>query len=102
MAQEWQQALHDGACSSAADLARKLRTSRARVTQVLQLLKLESDVLNAIAALGDPLPSRFITERMLRSIIHHSVEEQREALGRILTKRAEYCGPTFDTTERSL
>jgi hypothetical protein len=88
VAQEWQQALHNGTYSSAADLARKLGISRARVTQVLHLLKLESDVLNGIAILGDPLPSRFITERMLRSIIHHSVEEQRQALGRKLTNRA--------------
>jgi hypothetical protein len=86
MAQEWQQALHNGAYSSAADLARKLGISRARVTQVLHLLKLEPDVLNAIAAFGDPLHSRSITQRMLRSIVHHSAEEQRQDLGRILTK----------------
>jgi hypothetical protein len=114
VAQEWQRALQNGAYSSAADLARKLGVSRARVTQVLHLLKLERflsrcmgstsvflcgqalphsyapymrvktaiepDVLNAIVAFDDPLPSRSITERMLKSIVHHSAEEQRREL----------------------
>jgi hypothetical protein len=93
MAQEWQQALHNGTYSSAADLARKLGISRARVAQVLHLLKLEPDALNAIAAFGDPLPSRAITERMLRSIVHHSAEEQRRELQRILTKVGQLLEP---------
>jgi hypothetical protein len=102
LAQEWQQALDNGACSSAADLARELGISRARVTQVLHLLKLEPDVLNAVAAIGDPLPLRSITERLLRSIVHHSAEEQRQDLRRILTRVGQIYEPPFDTSERSL
>jgi ParB-like chromosome segregation protein Spo0J len=102
VAQEWQQALQNGAGSSAADLARKLGISRARVTQVLHLLKLAPDVLNAIAALGDPLPSRAITERMLRSIVHHSAEEQRQELRRLLTTAGQNVGAPFDISERTL
>jgi hypothetical protein len=102
VAQEWQQALHNEACSSAADLARKLGISRARVTQVLHLLKLEPDVLNTIAAFGDPLPSRSITERLLRSMVDHSAEEQRQELRRILTRVGQILVPPLDTSERSL
>jgi hypothetical protein len=53
---------------------------------VLHLLKLAPDVLNAIAALGDPLLSRIITERTLRSIIHRSADEQLQEIGRVLAK----------------
>lgn len=41
-----------GECASRADLARKLGVSRARVTQVLGLLELKPEV---VEALGDPL-----------------------------------------------
>jgi hypothetical protein len=102
VAEEWQQTLQNGACSSAADLARKLGISRARVTQVLHLLKLPPDVLNAIVAFGDPLPSRSITEHMLRPIVHRSAEEQRQALRRILTKVGQISESAFDTSDPSV
>jgi hypothetical protein len=86
LAQEWQQALRSGEHGSQAEFARKLSISRARVTQVLHLLKLTPDVLNIIAALGDPLPSRIIAERTLRSMVHRPAAEQRQELGKILTK----------------
>jgi hypothetical protein len=65
VAQEWQGIL-DHENYTPADLARKFRVSRARVTQYLRLLRLTSDVLRLIGALGDPLPKPIITERMLR------------------------------------
>jgi hypothetical protein len=89
LAQEWQQALNSGEYSTQADFARQHGVSRARVTQVLHLLNLTSDVLYTIAALGDPLPSRIITERSLRSVIHRSADEQRQTIGRILTNGAQ-------------
>lgn len=55
-------------CSSAAELARKLEVSRARVSQILGLLQLSPEVVDKIVALGDPLPRPFITERKLRRI----------------------------------
>lgn len=63
IAQEWQQMLGTKERSSQADLARKLRVSGARVTQVLGLLSLAPDVVQALAALGDPLPKPVVTER---------------------------------------
>ncbi|MCD4728627.1 MAG: hypothetical protein K8R46_13255 [Pirellulales bacterium] len=49
-----------------ADLARELGVSRARVTQVLNLLKLPKDVLVKAKAVGDPMLGRVVTERKLR------------------------------------
>jgi len=76
LAQEWQKALENGDCSCPADLARKLRVSDARVTQVLRVLRLAQEVLKAIAALGDPLPSPLVTERRLRPLVNLPPEEQ--------------------------
>jgi hypothetical protein len=87
VAQEWQETLRSGTYSSAADLARKLRISRARVTQVLSLLRLPPDVLNAMAALGDPLPFPILTERRLRAIMNLSMEEQAPEIRKLLARR---------------
>ncbi len=81
LAQEWQKALSNGDSSRPADLARKLGVSRARVTQVLRLLNLAPEVLKAIAALGDPLPSPIVTERRLRPIVNLPADEQRRRVG---------------------
>ena len=62
------------------DLARKLGVSRARVTQILSLLKLDSLILQELEKLGDPLKSRIITERMLRSYVNKSQQEQKVLL----------------------
>jgi len=81
LAQEWRKALSNGDCSSQASLARSLGLSRARVTQGLRLLRLAPDVLKAaLAALGDPLPSRILTERMLRPIVNLSPRAQKRWL----------------------
>ncbi len=83
-AQEWQKSLTNEDCSSRAELARKLGVSRARVTQVLRLLKLAPEVLEALADLGDPLPTPIVTERKLRPIVNLPVEEQRREVNVIL------------------
>jgi len=63
-----------------ADLARKLGISRARVTQILRLLKLDSLLVQELERLGDPLKSEIITERMLRPCVNKSFREQKELL----------------------
>ena len=50
-----------------ADLARKLGVSRARVTQILNLLKLPEELKEEIKAMGDYWGIRLVTERMLRN-----------------------------------
>ncbi|MCL4466968.1 MAG: hypothetical protein M1401_04230 [Chloroflexi bacterium] len=80
LAQEWQRVLDNGECASRADLARKLGFSRARVTQVLGLLDLAPEVVEALAALGDPTSTPIVTERSLRRLLKLSAEEQGRAL----------------------
>ncbi len=76
--------IENGKCSSQADLARKLGVSRARVSQVLRFLRLDPEVLKAIASLGDSLSSPIVTERRLREIVKLPVEEQKQRLEAIL------------------
>jgi hypothetical protein len=80
VAQEWQRMLSAGECASRADLARKLGVTRARVTQVLSLLDLAPEVVEALAALGDPLSRPIISERMLRPLLTLPAGEQKRAL----------------------
>lgn len=80
LAREWQDALHQGRCSSRAELARDLGISRARVTQVLGLLDLAPEVVEAVANLGDPLTERMVTDRMLRPLLTLPVDRHLDAL----------------------
>ena len=75
VAEEWQRALVERRCS-AAELARHLGVSRARVSQVLRLLTLSPRVRDAVLALGDPLPGRLVTERALRRLVDLPAPEQ--------------------------
>ena len=80
--------LATGQHTSRADLARKLGVSRARVTQILGLLALAPEVVQALVALGDPLPKPVVTERSLRSILQLPIKEQKQALRRIADEAA--------------
>ena len=53
---------------SRADLARKLGLSRARVTQMLNLLKLPERLISEIEEMGDHWKRQIITERHLRRL----------------------------------
>jgi len=86
LAREWQKALGNGDCSSPANLARKLGVSRARVNQILRLLRLAPEVSKAIVALGDPLPSPIVTERRLRPMVNLSAAKQKRWLQAVLRK----------------
>ena len=67
VAMEWQAMIDSGECETRADLSRKLGVSRARVTQVLNLLNMDKRKLKAIVKMGDALSfSKRITERNLR------------------------------------
>jgi hypothetical protein len=68
LARQWKTDLAEGKYCSQADLSRKIGVSRARVTQILNLLKLPSDVIEKVSALGDPLPKPIVTERSLRTL----------------------------------
>jgi hypothetical protein len=61
-----------------------LGVSRVRITQILHLLDLAPDVMDAVAALGNPLPRPIISERRLRPLLDLSGEDQRRALQAVL------------------
>jgi len=72
--------IDSGEVKSQAELARLKEISRARVTQILSLLKLDSLIIQELEKLGDPLESKIITERTLRPYINKSFREQKELL----------------------
>jgi len=51
------------------ELARKVGVSRARINQILRLLKLAPDIQQSVIRMGDPLPSRKATEHKLRALL---------------------------------
>jgi len=80
LAREWEALLANGTFASRADLARELGVSRARVTQILNLLNLTPLVLEAVAVLGDQLPSGLVSEHRLRPLTSLPRQEQIRAL----------------------
>ena len=55
--------LNSGEAKNQAELARIKDISRARVTQILRLLKLNSLIIQELEKLGDQLKSKIIAER---------------------------------------
>jgi len=86
LAQEWHKAIEDGKYASPAALARHLKVSRARVTQIMSLLKLSSEVIQMVSSLGDPLVSPKLTERRLRPLLGMIAEKQMERITIILSR----------------
>ncbi len=68
-AREWKKKLESGEYASQTDLASKVGVSRARVNQMLRLLKLSLEIQESVIRMGDILPSRKITERKLRAVL---------------------------------
>ena len=75
LARAWEKMLQSGEYASQTALARKLGVSRARVNQMLRLLKLPREIQETVIRMGDPLPSRKITERKLRDLLTSPEEE---------------------------
>lgn len=69
-----------------AELARIKGISRVRVTQILNLLKLDSCIIQKLEKLGDPLKSKIITERRLRAYVNKSFKEQKAFLNILNTR----------------
>ena len=72
LAKEYKEMIDSGEVKNQAELARKLGISRARVTQILNLLKLKPQIIQELEKLGDPLKSRIITERRFRTNVNKS------------------------------
>lgn len=76
LAREWRRALDDGEYASPAALSRHLKVSRARITQIMNLLRLSPDVLEIISSLGDPVRGLVVSERSLRPLLILTTEQQ--------------------------
>ena len=87
LAREWAEALEAGNFRSQRAFARAIGLSHARVSQVLGLLRLCSDVREDLEALGDPIYSRKVTERKLRPIVNLQNEKQKIRLEKMLPSR---------------
>lgn len=86
LAQQWQRAIRLEEYSSPAALAYHLGVSRARVTQIMNLLKLSQEVIDIICSLGDPISSPVVSEKRLRLLLALTAEEQKRQLTIMLSK----------------
>jgi hypothetical protein len=66
---KYQQMLHSGIVKSKAELARKEGLSRARVTQILNLMNLAPEIRNYLNFTADQNDLKILTERRLREIV---------------------------------
>ena len=60
--------LHQGRVKTQTELARKLGTSKARLTQIMNLLKLAPEIQEYLKNLSNPSLLRFFNEKRLRPI----------------------------------
>jgi hypothetical protein len=70
LAKEYREMIDSGRAKNQAELARIKRISRARVTQILNLLRLDNNIIDNLEQIGDPMGKKVISERELRKIIH--------------------------------
>ena len=85
LAKEYKEMINKGEVKNQSELAKFKGISRARVTQILNLLKLDSLIIQELERLGDPLKSRIITERMLRPYVNKSLQEQKTLFNTLKT-----------------
>ncbi len=68
LALAFQRMLEEGEVNNRSDLAKRVALTRARVTQILNLLKLPARILEELQAIHEPAQIAFYTERRLRPI----------------------------------
>ncbi len=85
MAKEYKKMIDSGEVKTQSELARLKGISRTRVTQILNLLKLDSLIVQELEKLSDPLKSKIVTEHMLRPYVNKSSKEQKSILNVLKT-----------------
>jgi len=70
LAKQYRHLIDSGEVKNQTDLAQKLGVSKIRVCQVLSLLKLNDELVEAVEKIGDPMPTRIVTERILRKCLY--------------------------------
>ena len=104
LAREWRVLLDEGKCSSPAALSRYLQVSRARVTQIMNLLRLSPEVIEMISSLGDPIQGPVVTERKFRPLLSLPIKQQIAQSKIILSnvmhnrRKLEFFKPAFTGT----
>lgn len=68
--------IESGQAKNESDLARKMGISRVRIWQYTSLLNLNASLVEAVVALGDPMPKRLVTERQLRQMLKSPKEQK--------------------------
>ncbi len=81
LSQQWQKTIESENITRS-ELASREKISRARVTQIINHLKLSEKVKKKILALEDSMNSQIITERKLRGLINLSEKKQMKELNR--------------------
>jgi len=69
LALEWQAMLARDNALTKATIARNMGLSRARVTQIMNLLDLPKSIISVIAGLQKPAQIRIVSERKLRAML---------------------------------
>ena len=70
LAKEYKKMIDSREVKNQAELSRIKGISRARVTQILNLLRLDKTIIENLEQIGDPMDKKVISERALRKIIH--------------------------------
>jgi hypothetical protein len=87
-AQEWRRQLDAGEVTTQAEISRQEMVTRARVTQVMGLLRLAPEIQHMILALPDEVGRPQVTERALRSLaLLGDPQEQQIAFATLLQPR---------------
>ena len=76
LAEQFQGLLEAGEVRNRAELARRFRLTRARVTQLMKLLGLHPLIIAYVKSLQPGTPTRFVTERGLRVVLRVSGKQQ--------------------------
>jgi len=83
-AREWRRQLDAGEVASQAAIARREGLTRARVTQIMALLRLAPDIQQSILSLPGSMNPPRLPERLLRPIVQiGDAEEQIQAFGEL-------------------
>ncbi len=93
-AEEWQRQIDAGEVSHRAEISRREGVSRARVTQIMHLLKLHPSILDQVRGLTSDMPERQVTERKLRRLTPMTQAEQLRAARSLFCAVATHVVPT--------
>lgn len=85
-AMEWQEMLDKGQFKSKAELGRHFGVSRVRVVQMLNLLKLETEVIEKLKAAGKSFNKKILGEKTLRRILVLDSDKQIKKITEIFEK----------------